>query len=248
MCGRYALFTPLDELGDRFSASPPDADRTSAPTYNAAPRQRLPVIRDAAPGTITTARWGFVPGWADDDSTEFINARAETLEEKPNFRDAYRRTDGSNGEDDPSAGRCLVLADGFYEWVDEDGSQGKRPYYVARRDDEPFAMAGLWNRWTPSTEQTDLSAFGAGKPADPGPVVTLTIVTTEPNELIAEMHHRMAAILPRADEHEWLSDSDTAAPEPIPDGELRAHPVSIAVNSPSTDDPGLIEEVEASHG
>ena len=236
MCGRYGIYTPPDELGERFSATPRDADAFE-PTYNAAPRGRLPVIRDDASEAITTARWGLVPGWADDDSTEFINARAETLTEKPSFRDAYARSAERDGA--PSAGRCLVLADGFYEWVEE--ADRKQPYYVTRRDGTPFAMAGLWSRWTPKSEQTDLSAFGAGERGDPDPVETFAIVTTEPNELIADLHHRMAAILPKEHEREWLSDA--AVPDPLDADELRAHPVSTAVNSPANDGPELVEEV-----
>lgn len=234
MCGRYGIYTPPDELGERFAATSIDLE----PTYNAAPREQLPVIRDDADDAITTARWGLVPEWADDDSTEFINARAETLEEKPSFRDAYTRSAERDGV--PSAGRCLVLADGFYEWVEEDDGR-KQPYYVTRRDGEPFAMAGLWSRWTPTTEQTDLASFGAGESADPDPVETFAIVTTEPNALVEKLHHRMAAILPRENEREWLADAEV--PAPIDDGELRAYPVSTRVNSPANDGPELIEEV-----
>lgn len=234
MCGRYGIYTPPDELGERFAAVPIDLE----PTYNAAPRERLPVIRDDAPETITTTRWGLVPEWADDDSTEFINARAETLAEKPSFRDAYTRA-AEEGRNGASAGRCLVLADGFYEWVESGGR--KQPYYVTRRDGEPFAMAGLWNRWTPKTEQTDLSAFGSGEQSDPDPIETFAIVTTEPNEVVEKLHHRMAAILPEEIEREWLADADV--PDPIDGEELRAYPVSTAVNSPANDGPELVEEV-----
>jgi putative SOS response-associated peptidase YedK len=240
MCGRYGIYTPPDELGKRFSATPIDLE----PTYNAAPRQRLPVIRDDAAESITTARWGLVPEWADDDSTEFINARAETLAEKPSFRDAYARSAEKERDGAPSAGRCLVLADGFYEWVESEAGGRKRPHYVTRRDGEPFAMAGLWGRWTPPEEQTDLSAFGAGDPGEPDPVETFAIVTAEPNELVEKLHHRMAAVLPRASEREWLAGGEV--PEPIASEELRAYPVSTRVNSPANDGPELVEEV--AHG
>lgn len=240
MCGRYGIYTPPDELGERFAATPIDPK----PTYNAAPREQLPVIRDDADDAITTARWGLVPEWADDDSTEFINARAETLAEKPSFRDAYARSAERDGVQ--SAGRCLVLADGFYEWVEIGDDDRKQPYYVTRRDGEPFAMAGLWSRWTPRTAQTDLASFGAGEASDPDPVETFAIVTTEPNEVVEKLHHRMAAILPRETERGWLADD--AVPDPISSEELRAYPVSTRVNSPANDGPELVEEMEAAHG
>ncbi|AXR76915.1 SOS response-associated peptidase [Natrarchaeobaculum sulfurireducens] len=231
MCGRYTLVLEPDDLEERFDAR---VSEPVAPTYNAAPGQRLPVITNEAPETIQRLEWGLVPSWADDDTGGLINARAETVVEKPSFRAAYERR------------RCLVPADGFYEWVETDG--GKRPYRVAFEDERPFAMAGLWERWEPETTQTGLDAFGGGVEGagDDGPLETFTVVTTEPNELVGELHHRMAVLLEPEDEHRWLTEDDPRdLLEPYPGDAMRAYPVSTAVNDPSNDDPSLVEPLES---
>ncbi|ELY65605.1 hypothetical protein C492_02959 [Natronococcus jeotgali DSM 18795] len=251
MCGRYTLFVDQEELEDRFDARVADSAAPLEPRYNAAPGQKLPVITNENADEIRHLEWGLVPSWADDDSGGLINARAETVAEKPSFRAAYESR------------RCLVPADGFYEWVETDGGErvgesrsssdlrsngGKQPYRVAREDDRPFAMAGLWERWEPETAQTGLDAFGGGleDDADDGPLETFTIVTTEPNDLVAELHHRMAVILEPGREREWLTaDDPRACLEPYPADELRAYPVSTAVNDPATDEPSLVEPLES---
>ncbi|WP_435095052.1 SOS response-associated peptidase [Halorubrum sp. N11] len=239
MCGRYTLFTTPGDLEARF-----DADFAGAePSYNCAPGQDLPVIADEDPTAATRMTWGLTPSWADE-SFDLINARAETVREKRSFADAFERR------------RCLVPADGFYEWVDGDrGSGGKTPYRVAFEDDRPFAMAGLYERWEPpasETTQTGLGAFGGGAGEDDdtddegGPRETFTIITTEPNDLVADLHHRMAVILDPDEEATWLrGDPDEAAAllDPYPADELTAHPVSTRVNSPGVDAPELIEPV-----
>ncbi|WP_101297319.1 SOS response-associated peptidase [Halegenticoccus soli] len=259
MCGRYTLFTPQGVLEDRFDAA---FERPTEPRYNCAPGQRLPVIANDAPDAIRFRKWGLVPSWADDESDGgFINARAETVREKRSFREPFERR------------RCLVLADGFYEWVERDGG-GKQPYRVAFEDDRPFAMAGLWERWTPPTTQTGLSDFGGGgggsggsggsganggdgaggpagtqaaEGAEPDAVETFAVVTTEPNGLISDLHDRMAVVLAPDEEREWLTaDPDDAAAllDPHPDDEMIAYPVSTRVNSPANDAPDLIEPIE----
>ena len=239
MCGRYTLMVEQRDLEERFDARFPDSSGEFVPRYNMAPGQELPVITNDAPETIQRLEWGLIPSWAEDDSSGLINARAETVDEKPSFRDAYQRR------------RCLVPADGFYEWVET--ADGKQPYRVAFEDDRPFAMAGLWERWEPDDEttQSGLDAFGGGLEAggdDDGPLETFTIVTTEPNDLVSELHHRMAAILEPAAERKWLTAEDPQAVlEPYPGEELRAYPVSQAVNSPANDDPSLVESVAASN-
>jgi putative SOS response-associated peptidase YedK len=231
MCGRYSLFAPPDEIETRFGAT---FAESFEPTYNAAPSQSLPVVTNEAPDTIQRMEWGLIPSWADDRSDHgYINARAETVGERASFSDAYESR------------RCLVPADGFYEWVDRDG--GKQPYRVALPDDGVFAMAGLYERWRPPQRQTGLGEFGAsGGGGEDDVVETFTILTTEPNETVEKLHHRMAVVLSPDEEATWLA-GDAADREAILDpydGPMRSYPVSTAVNSPGTDHAGLIEEVE----
>ncbi|WP_226480454.1 SOS response-associated peptidase [Natrinema amylolyticum] len=248
MCGRYTLVAEQDDLEARFDARFRDAD--FPPRYNMAPGQELPVITNEEPETFQRLEWGLVPSWADDDSGGLINARAESVDEKPSFEAAYERRrcsrESSERErDTPSAGRCLVPADGFYEWVETD--EGKRPYRVSFEDDRVFAMAGLWERWEPETTQTGLDAFGGGvdDESERGPLETFTIITTEPNDLVSELHHRMAVILAPDAEQKWLSgDAGREVLEPRSADGMRADPVSTAVNDPATDEPSLIEPLE----
>ena len=248
MCGRYTLFTPAADLESRFGADFGDHE----PSYICAPGQELPVITDAEHERATRMKWGLTPGWADE-SFDLINARAETVREKRSFADAFERR------------RCLVPADGFYEWVDPSatagdesrGGTGKTPYRVALEDDRPFAMAGLYERWeppAPATTQAGLGAFGAGSggagdeepPEDAGPVETFTIVTTAPNDLVADLHHRMAVILAPDEEETWLRgepDEAAALLDAYPGDEMTAYPVSTRVNSPAVDVPELVEPV-----
>ncbi|MDS0278195.1 SOS response-associated peptidase [Halomicroarcula sp. S1AR25-4] len=249
MCGRYSLFAPPADLEARFDAA---FDFEFEPRYNAAPSQSLPVVTNDDPDTIQRMEWGLIPSWADARADHgYINARAETLGQKRSFADAYESR------------RCLVPADGFYEWVDraehrsansraatprDSGGGGKQPYRVALPDDDIFAMAGLYERWEPPQRQTGLGEFGGG--GDDGGeddvVETFTIVTTEPNDAVRDLHHRMAVILSPGEEETWLTaDTATAVDLLDPyDGPMHTYPVSTAVNSPSNDRPELIEEVE----
>lgn len=230
MCGRYSLFTPQADLEARFDAA---ATRSFEPRYNCAPGQELPVIAGDDPDTIQFMEWGFVPSWADDRSQASINARSETAAEKPSFREAVERR------------RCLVLADGFYEWVQTE--DGTRPYRVAFSDDRPFAMAGIWERWQPETAQAGLGDFAGGGESGtaPQPVDTFAILTTEPNDLVADLHHRMAVVLDADEEQAWLSGDAPveSVRDPHPAAELQAYPVSPRVNDPSVDAPELVEPV-----
>jgi len=234
MCGRYTLCTPQDALIERFGAEPSEP---LEPRYNCAPGQELPVITSDAPDEIQRFTWGLTPAWADEKQG-LINARAETVQEKRSFADAYESR------------RCLVPADGFYEWADL--GDGKQPYRVAFEDDRPFAMAGLWERWEPPTQQLGLDSFGDdggdGGDDDPEPLETFTVITTEPNKMISELHHRMAVVLDPDEEDTWLhGDSDAVADllDPYPDDELEYFRVSDRVNSPANDEPELIEPVSA---
>jgi putative SOS response-associated peptidase YedK len=230
MCGRYSLFTPAEELEERFGASFP---RPVEPRYNCAPGQQLPVVAGDEPDRFSFKGWGLVPSWADDSSTSFINARAETVREKRSFAEPFESR------------RCLVPADGFYEWVEEEG--GKQPYRVAYTDDRPFAMAGLWERWTPPTRQTGLAEFGGDDEGEPETRETFTVVTTEPNAVVADLHHRMAVVLSPEEESTWLhGDPEEAFQllDPAPADDWEAYPVSTRVNSPTNDGPELVEAVE----
>ncbi|MFB6281085.1 MAG: SOS response-associated peptidase [Haloferacaceae archaeon] len=224
MCGRYSLATPPEDLAERFGVSVPD---DLEPRYNCAPGQELPVITDRAPDRVERLEWGLIPEWAEDDARAAINARSETVAEKPTFADAFERR------------RCLVPADGFYEWADRGG--GKRPYRVAFDDDRPFAMAGIWDRWTPPTTQATLGDAGD---VEPEPRETFAVVTCEPNDLVAGLHDRMAVILDPAEERRWLDAPPAEADdllEPYPADEFRAYPVPRAVGDVSNDSPDLIE-------
>ncbi|KTG11103.1 hypothetical protein AUR64_05170 [Haloprofundus marisrubri] len=234
MCGRYTLFTPQPELEDRFDVT---AERPLEPRYNCAPGQNLPIITNDAPDSLQFVQWGFIPTWAESRSKSFINARAESVAEKRSFSDAFERR------------RCLVPADGFYEWTPRENGDGKQPYRVAFEDDRPFAMAGIWERWTPSEAQTGLGEFtDDGGASDPDPIETFAIITTEPNEVVSPLHDRMAVVLAPEEEHEWLTaDADGASTllDPYPEAEMRAYPVSTQVNSPANDSPALVEEKQS---
>ncbi|MGM0592833.1 MAG: SOS response-associated peptidase [Halobacteriota archaeon] len=239
MCGRYTLVVERERIESRFDAR--FSERFS-PRYNAAPGQRLPVITNDAPASIDFFEWGLVPAWASNDRGGHVNARAETLTRRPSFEEAAVRR------------RALVPADGFYEWAATD--DGTQPYRIAFEDERLFAMAGLWERWEPDTLQTGLGRFSevdsTGSRDDDRsarPLETFTIVTTEPNEVVGALHHRMAAILSPEDERRWLTgDLAPSALDPIDGDGLRASPVSRAVNDPTADRASLLEPVPEHDG
>jgi putative SOS response-associated peptidase YedK len=219
MCGRYTLTFLPNRLAERFEAQPPTED--FFPRYNVSPQQYLPVICNTGERRIVMFRWGLIPGWAKNPSigNRLINARAETVSEKPSFRTAFRNR------------RCLVLSDGFYEW--QKTPSGKIPVRITLKDGEPFAFAGLWEKWrSPKGEEIN----------------TFSIITTEPNDLIAKIHHRMPVILRPEHEDVWL-DNEAGAEKwlsvlkPYPAEKMTVYPVSRGVNSPRNDDLSLIEPV-----
>jgi putative SOS response-associated peptidase YedK len=193
-----------------------------SPRYNIAPTQPVAVIPNDGKRAIDFFTWGLIPSWAKDPSigSRLINARSETLAEKPSFRSAYRRR------------RCLILADGFYEWQAREGTKTKVPYYIRLESGDPFGFAGLWEQW-----------FAP----DGSEVKSCTIVTTEPNELVGKIHNRMPVILPAAAHQEWLDpgekdpDSLQGLLKPYPALEMMAYPVATLVNSPANDWPDLIQ-------
>ncbi|HEY3289391.1 MAG TPA: SOS response-associated peptidase [Anaerolineae bacterium] len=221
MCGRFTVTVDPEDLMEMFHLQ--TAEEMPAPRYNVAPTQNIAVVLNESPNRLSMAQWGLIPAWAKDPTigSQLINARAETLAEKPSFRTAFKKR------------RCLVLADGFYEWRKEADGKTKTPMYIRLADGTPFAMAGLWETWT--------SPEGDKRR-------TCTIVTTTPNELLAQIHNRMPVILPRPMESGWLDDAVPALAlsamlKPLPAELMQAFPVSKRVNSPANDDRELIQPV-----
>lgn len=222
MCGRYSLTTPAEAVR-RFFGYPELPNLM--PRANIAPTQDVAAVRLGDDGArhFVWLRWGLVPAWAKDVSiaSKMINARGETVVEKPAFRAAFR------------ARRCLIAADGFYEWKTEDGA--KQPYRVARADGAPIGFAGLWEHWD--------------KAPDGAPLETCSIVTTDANDLLRAVHHRMPVILAPADFDAWLDPETPPARAqsllcPCPQEDLVVFPVSRRVNSVANDDLSLIEPLE----
>jgi putative SOS response-associated peptidase YedK len=249
MCGRYTLTVEADDLAERFGVFVPERYE---PRYNAAPRQSLPVVRtgvgvddehDGSTGTadgdreLAFCEWGLVPSWLDEpaDANRPINARSETVDEKRSFREGFERR------------RCLVPADGFYEWTERGG--GKQPYRVTLGDESVFAMAGIYEVWEGEVAQASLAAFGSGGDDDDRRrrVESFTVLTCEPNDVVADLHHRMAVVLDREDESTWLHGDRADARELLEPygGAMRAYPVSTAVNDPGNESPGLLDPVDA---
>lgn len=220
MCGRYTLTMPVETLAEEFGVAGPLPELS--PSYNVAPTQEVAaVLVDGDERHLEMLRWGLIPSWADDPQigSRMINARSETVAEKPSFRGAFRKR------------RCLIPADGFYEW--QRTGNGKQPYYVRAKDGSPFAFAGLWESWGRDGEE----------------IRSCTILTTEANEIVGEVHHRMPVIVAPENYEVWLDpdvrDTEwfTALLTPYPAEEMEAYPVSRFVNSPSNDDKRCVEPV-----
>lgn len=220
MCGRFTLRTPNKELSEVFGVTVPQLRLR----YNIAPSQEIAAVRQDEGGKREFAllKWGLIPSWSKEPKTSFstINARAETVASKPAFRSAFKKR------------RCLILADGFYEWQKTDGT--KQPMYIHMQDDEPFAFAGLWERWH----------------KDDQVIESCTIIVTEANDLMEPFHDRMPVILSPDDYDLWL-DPEFEGKEklqellrPYPSEETEAYPVSTLVNSPKNDLEGCMERVE----
>jgi putative SOS response-associated peptidase YedK len=223
MCGRYTLTTPPELIADLFDV---EGVPTFAPRWNVAPTQEAAVVRVPGPGAkrrLDFLRWGLVPAWAEDPSigNRMINARAETAAEKPSFKRSLQKQ------------RCLVLADGFYEWR-KDGKV-KQPIWIHRSDGRPFAFAGLWANWRPR-----------GAPREEPALETFTILTTTPNDLMKPIHDRMPVILAPEDFGLWLDpkvvDPAQVTPllRPAPENGFETREVSRAVNSPAHDAPDCV--------
>jgi putative SOS response-associated peptidase YedK len=217
MCGRYTLKTPINGLAERFEIE--EYPSSLNPSYNIAPTQEVAaVVEEDEKRKLEMFHWGLIPSWAKDPAigNKMINARAETVSEKPSYRSAFKKR------------RCLILADGFYEWQKTDN--GKQPYYIKMQDDSPFAFAGLWEIWQDGEE-----------------IRSSTIITTDANDLMGEIHHRMPVILhpenygvwldPGFDEKEALID----LLKPYPSNKMEAYAVSRRVNKPSNNEPSVVE-------
>jgi len=219
VCGRFTLTVDPADLQDAFPEF--TFPGQFAARFNIAPTQPVLVIPNDSAGRADFFVWGLIPSWAKDPSigAHMINARAETLAEKPSFRSAYRYR------------RCLILADGFYEWQAQVGSKVKIPHYIRLKSGRPFAFAGLWGDW---------------HAPDGSQIKSATIITTQPNELIARLHNRMPVILPPDTYARWLDPAPRQPANlqgllaPYPAEAMSAHPVSTLVNSPANDLPECI--------
>jgi|PlaIllAssembly_1097288.scaffolds.fasta_scaffold76200_2 putative SOS response-associated peptidase YedK len=215
MCGRYALTSSPAVIAERFHLLwTPEL----APHYNIAPGQAIPVVRETGQGReLAFLRWGLIPSWAKEASIgmRLINARGETLADKPAFRSAYRQR------------RCLIPADAFYEWKAIAGR--KQPYCIRLRDEGPFGMAGLWEHW---------------KAPDGQAVESCTIVTVDANALIAQLHDRMPLIVAPEDYDAWLTAESKELPHAVAAGDMRYHPVSPLVSNARNDVPACLEPID----
>jgi len=221
MCGRFSISKEANEIEDRFEIHIDPAMFTK--NYNAAPSQTLPIITNEEPEQASFHRWGLIPHWAKDESigNKLINARGETIAEKPSFRDAVEKR------------RCLVVTDGFYEWQ-RSGSE-KQPYRITLSDESLFAFAGLWESWNAP---------------DGREVRTFTIITTEPNDLMKSIHNRMPVMLDQENERLWVSDEPLEDVlhllKPYNENEMNAYPVTKRVNSPKNNDSSVMESDQQS--
>lgn len=217
MCGRFARTSSIDTFAQLFQAQ---GTVELAPSYNIAPTQDLLVARTNADGLreLAILHWGLIPHWSKgpDPKYSMINARADTLTSKPAYREPFKRR------------RCLIAADGFYEWAKTE--HGKQPYYIHLRGRKPFAFAGLWDHWEHEGEVIE----------------SCTIITTDANARVATIHDRMPVVLPQKAYEAWLDPTQMNPFKllpllvPYPDTLTEAYPVSRAVNSPKTDTPDLI--------
>ncbi len=224
MCGRFVSATPPDQVAAYFGAEAPEA--LLEPSYNVAPTNDVyAVLSDGTTRHVDAFHWGLVPRWAKDPKigSKMINARAETLATKNAYKSAFQKR------------RCIIPADGFYEWQKREGERTKQPYFIHRPDGEPFAFAGLWEVWK-------------GADGEQEPLRSCTIITTTPNEVMATIHDRMPVILPPEAWDAWL-DRDNQDLEPLgkllvpaPPALIVLRTVSTEVNNVRNDGPQLMDE------
>ena len=221
MCGRFTLTVSPEELQAAFPNFVIPGD--IPPSYNIAPSQPIPVVVNDGKNQLDFFRWGLIPSWTKADKIgkfSLINARSETAHEKASFKTSFRRR------------RCLILADGFYEWSKSTSGKGKTPYYITLRDQSPFAFAGLWDIW--NSPEGDI-------------LKSACILTTNPNELVQPIHDRMPVILPSESFDFWLKTEEGSQEEfqpllkPYPADLMQAYPVSTYVNSPKNNSPQCLQ-------
>jgi putative SOS response-associated peptidase YedK len=219
MCGRFTLTVDPAEIADTFGSY--EFPSQFAPRFNIAPTQPVLAIPNDAKNKADFFIWGLIPSWSKDPAigNKLINARGETLAEKPSFRGSFKYK------------RCLILADGFFEWKSQAGSKLKTPHFIHMKDRKPFAIAGLWDEWHSPDGDT---------------VRSCTIITTDPNELMSTLHNRMPVILHPKDYDLWLDptpqtpDKLTHLIKPFPTENMSAYPVSTLVNKPGNDRPECV--------
>jgi len=225
MCGRFAFFSPAEAITAAFGSAP----QVFTPRYNIAPTQQVLtlVADDTGDPQWRSQHWGLVPFWAKDPAigNRMINARVETVAEKPSYRQPFSRR------------HCLVPASGFYEWRKDDDGR-KTPWFISRADDAPLAMAGIWDVWDKGSYQ-----------GHEGPLHSFSILTTAANDFMQDLHHRMPVILERDQHAAWLAadaprDALLAMAQAPMETALQAWPVSRAVNSPANDEPRLVERAD----
>ncbi|HNV50492.1 MAG TPA: SOS response-associated peptidase [Bacteroidales bacterium] len=218
MCGRYSFAPDLKIVNEHYDISVNDDDLT--PNYNCAPSQLLPVITNDKSISFNFFRWGLIPFWAKDISigNKLINARSETILEKPSFRNAFRQR------------RCLVSADAFYEWKQE--VKEKIPYRIFLKNQNIFSMAGIWEKCKLPNGET---------------IFSFAIITTQPNTLMTKIHNRMPVILDKKGEDLWINNTDekelTNLLKPFPAEQMTAYRISNLVNSPRNNSPKIIEPI-----
>lgn len=219
MCGRFVLFSDLKDIQRAFDI--PSTQTEVKPSYNVAPTQAVyVVVQRAGTNELETMRWGLIPSWAKDEKmgARMINARAETVAEKPSFKRSLIKR------------RCLVIADGFYEWHTEDGK--KTPMFIRLKTDEPIGFAGLYDTW---------------KSPDGEEITSCAIITTSANAMMKEIHERMPVILSKEAQKTWLDpemqdvEKLVALLKPYSADQMQAHPVSPQVNSPKNNSAELIK-------
>ena len=227
MCGRFTQRYTWEEVHAYLSLTGPTANLR--PRYNVAPGQKVAAVRPHEGGRrLSLLNWGLIPSWAKEPNIGYrmINARAETVCSKPAFRAAYR------------ARRCLIPADGFYEWARRGAA--KQPWLIGLKDGVLFTFAGLWERWM---VPRGIALAGSLAELEPGEVIeTCTILTTAANEIVAPVHDRMPVILPPEALGPWLA-GEAVPLDPYPPETMTLHPVSTLVNKPANDDPRCVEPI-----